>query len=62
MPQDVAPDRKRYSINGDAKRTPPDMDRVLHRIVAKPGVMDEARVRTDIQELAETGRDRKGVY
>lgn len=60
MPQDVAFERKRYSIYGHVKRTPPDMDRVLHRIAVQPSGMGEARAQTDIQELAE--RDRKGVY
>jgi sulfite reductase (NADPH) flavoprotein alpha-component len=62
MPQDFAPDWKRYCICGDAKRMAPDIDRALHCIVAKPGGMNEARARTDIQELTETGRYRKDVY
>jgi sulfite reductase alpha subunit-like flavoprotein len=62
MPHDFAPDRKRYSICSNAKQMAPDIDRALHRIVAKPGGMDEARARTGIQERAETGRYRKGGY
>jgi sulfite reductase alpha subunit-like flavoprotein len=62
MPQDFALERKRYSIRGHAKRMAPNIDRALHRILAKPGGMDEARARTDIQERAETGRYRKDGY
>jgi sulfite reductase alpha subunit-like flavoprotein len=40
----------------------PDIDRALRRILAKPLGMNEARARTDIEELAETGRYRKDVY